>query len=155
VSPIRRILAASLLPACAGWTLAAAREASSPFPDPPGYNRPVTPPLPRNSDAKKKNEIYSRSVPFQSADLLDEYSVSGLWFPEEQVPFAGLSGPAIFAFKNVGSGRQRTIAVNGIVLLDDDFWNKHQVADAAQLETEALLEKLTALAPYQFLCPKT
>jgi hypothetical protein len=89
-----------------------------------------------------KSDIYSRSIPFQSADRLDEYSVSGLWFPEEQVPFAGLSGPAIFVFKNVKSGEQWTIAVNSIVLLDKDFWDKHQVPDAGQLEPKVLLEKL-------------
>jgi len=89
-----------------------------------------------------KNEIYSRSVPFQSPDKLGEYSVSGLWFPQEQIPFAGLSGPAIFAFKNVNSGKQFTVAVNAIALLEKDFWGKHGVADAEQLEPEALLEKL-------------
>jgi hypothetical protein len=96
-----------------------------------------------------KGEIYSRSVPFQSPDQLGEYSVSGLWFPQEQIPFAGLSGPAIFVFKNVNSGKQLTVAVNAIALLDKDFWNKHKdfwnkhgVADADQLEPEALLEKL-------------
>jgi hypothetical protein len=149
VDPIRLIPAASLLLACAWWILAAAPAtaggASSPFPDPPGHHRPVTPLLPGNSDAKNRSEIYSRIVPFESADRLDEYSVSGLWFPGEQVTFAGLSGPAIFLFKNVSSGKQFAIAVNTIVLLDEDFWNKHQVADAAQLEPEALLEKLTGL----------
>src|ERR1700735_4570845 len=69
-----------------------------------------------------KNEIYSRAVPFQSADRLDEYSVSGLWFPAGLIPFGGLSGPAIFVFKNVNSGKQWTIAVNAIALLDEDFW---------------------------------
>jgi len=91
---------------------------------------------------KNKSEIYSRAVPFQSADRLDEYSVSGLWFPEGLIPFAGLSGPAIFAFKNVNSGKQWTIAVNAIALLDEEFWNKHQVANAEQLEPKALVEKL-------------
>jgi hypothetical protein len=92
--------------------------------------------------AKIKSDIYSRTIPFQSADRLDDYSVSGLWFPEEQLPFAGLSGPAIFVFKNVNSGQQWTIAVNAIALLGQDFWDKHQVADAAQLEPRVLVEKL-------------
>jgi hypothetical protein len=30
-------------------------------------------------------------------------------------------------------------------LLDEDFWDKHQVADAAKLEPGALVEKLTGL----------
>jgi hypothetical protein len=89
-----------------------------------------------------KSEIYSRNVPFQSPDKLGEYGVSGFWFPQEQIPFAGLSGPAIFVFKNVNSGKQLTVAVNAIALLDKDFWNKHGVADAEQLEPDALLEKL-------------
>jgi hypothetical protein len=89
-----------------------------------------------------KTEIYSGSVPFQSPDKLGEYSVSGLWFPQEQIPFAGLSGPAIFVFKNVNSGKQLTVAVNAIALLDKDFWDKRGVADAGQLEPAALLEKL-------------
>lgn len=89
-----------------------------------------------------KSEIYSRSVPFESPDKLGEYGVSGFWFPQEQIPFAGLSGPAIFVFKNVNSGKQLTVAVNAIALLDKDFWNKHGVADAEQLEPDALLEKL-------------
>jgi hypothetical protein len=92
-----------------------------------------------------KNELYSRSVPFQSPDKLGEYSVSGLWFPQEQIPFAGLSGPAIFVFKNENSGKQFTVAVNAVGLLDKDFWGKHGVADAEQLEPEALLEKLAGL----------
>jgi hypothetical protein len=54
-----------------------------------------------------------------------------------------LSGPAIFVFKNVNSGKQWTVAVNAIALLDEDFWDKHQVADAAKLEPGALVEKLT------------
>jgi hypothetical protein len=89
-----------------------------------------------------KSEIYSRSVPFQSPDKLGEYGVSGFWFPQEQILFAGLSGPAVFVFKNVNSGKQLTVAVNAIALLDKDFWNKHGVADAEQLEPDALLEKL-------------
>jgi hypothetical protein len=48
---VRLVLAASASLACAGCTLAAASaaagEASSPFPDPPGYHRPVTPPDPK------------------------------------------------------------------------------------------------------------
>ena len=89
-----------------------------------------------------KAEIYSRSVPFQSPDKLGEYSVSGLWFPQEQIPFAGLSGPAIFVFKNGNSGKQLTVAVNAIALLEKDFWDNHGVADAGQLEPEALVAKL-------------
>lgn len=99
-------------------------------------------PIDRAFSQAAKSEIYSRSVPFQSADRLDEYSVSGLWFPEQQVPFAGLSGPAIFVFKNVRTGNQLTVAVNAIALLEKDFWDKHQVADAAQLEPRVLVEKL-------------
>ncbi|WP_128089642.1 hypothetical protein [Bradyrhizobium viridifuturi] len=42
--------------ACAGWTLplasTAAGEVPSPFADPPGYHRPVTPPAPGPADAK-------------------------------------------------------------------------------------------------------
>lgn len=92
--------------------------------------------------AKSRNEIYSRAIPFQSADRLDDYSVSGLWFPEGLIPFGGLSGPAVFVIKNVNSGKQRTIAVNAIALLDKDFWDKHHVANAEQLEPETLVEKL-------------
>jgi hypothetical protein len=79
-----------------------------------------------NINTNIKNEIYSRSIPFQSPDKLAEYSVSGLWFPEEQVPFAGLSGPAIFVFKNVSSGKQFTVAVNAIALLEgflEETWS--------------------------------
>jgi len=87
---------------------------------------------------------YFKSIPFQSPDRLGEYNVSGLWFPEGLVPFVGLSGPAIFVFKNVTSGKQWTVAVNAIALLDKDFWDKQGVADAAQLEPEALSEKLAS-----------
>lgn len=49
-------LAVAALLACAGWTLSAvpgaAGQASSQIPDPPGYQRPVTPPAPENTDAK-------------------------------------------------------------------------------------------------------
>jgi hypothetical protein len=83
---------------------------------------------------KSKNEIYSRAVPFQSADLLDQFSVSGLWFPEGLIPYGGLIGPAIFVFNNVNSGKRRTIALNAIALLDEGFWGKHQVANAQQLD---------------------
>ena len=87
---------------------------------------------------------YPKSIPFQSPDRLGEYSVSGLWFPEGLIPTAGLSGPAVFVFRNANSGEQWTVAVNAIALLNRDFWNEHGVADAARLEPEALLEKLAS-----------
>lgn len=89
-----------------------------------------------------KNEIFPGVVPFKFFDMLDEYSVSGLWFPREEMTIAGLSGPAIFTIKNSNSGKHWTIAMNAIALLDKDFWKKHQVPDAEKLGPKVLLEKL-------------
>jgi hypothetical protein len=60
--------AAAALVACAGWTLTAAPaaggEASSPFPDPPGYHRPVTAPDPGNTGAKPAVDQHAPSRPW-------------------------------------------------------------------------------------------
>src|SRR5882724_1579762 len=65
LDPIRLVLAAATILACAGWTFAAAPvaagEASNPFPDPPGYHPPVTSPAPGNSGAKPAVHAPSRS----------------------------------------------------------------------------------------------
>jgi hypothetical protein len=83
-----------LLFACAGSTLAAAPaaagEAPSPFPDPPGYHRPVTPPDLGNSGAEPAADLHTPSRPWvlqpspRLAALLKGWRVS--FVPDKAVP---------------------------------------------------------------------
>jgi uncharacterized protein YecT (DUF1311 family) len=100
---------------------------------------------PRTEPAEQPQGAASSGIPFASPDVIENFKVSGVWFPEETVPYRGLSGHAIFAFSNINTGETFRAAINGVALLPEDFWEKHGVADSNRSAIATLVDKLRAI----------
>lgn len=94
--------------------------------------------------AKLPQGASTRAIAFELPDLLDKLKVSGLWFPDQMLPGAGLSGAAVFVFSNTETGETFSAAVNGMALLSPDYWKNHGVADPDNSNVTPLVDKLRA-----------
>jgi len=100
-----------------------------------------------HGETQKPNDLLSgRTIPFEVAEAIENYKISGLWFPDAAADSAEvaaeLKGPAIFVFKNIESGQQWTAAINAISLVDEKLWSTLRGADGDQLDAKTLVEKL-------------
>ncbi len=101
--------------------------------------------MPRAAATGQLQHASSRGIPFESPDIIEDFKVSGLWFPEQSKPYVGLSGAAIFNFSGAKTGEALfSAAVNGVALLPKDYWKNNGVADPDSLDVAALVEKLKA-----------
>ena len=98
----------------------------------------------RAAPAKPAPGAAPRAVAFESSDLVEKWSVSGLWLPDQVLPSAGLSGAAIFLLINRETGETVSAAVNGVALLPPDYWKNHGVADPFGADVATLADKVRA-----------
>ena len=74
------------------------------------------------------NPLSTNEIAFAFDNPLDEYDVSGIWFPMEHTyPQTILSGPAVFQLKNRKTGKIIKIAENAISMLNPLYFSEHHI----------------------------
>ena len=88
----------------------------------------------------------ARGIPFESSDTIENYRVSGIWFPEELIHVHDeLSGSAFFVFSDVKTGKTFTANVSGVALLPEDYLKSNGAAYTDNFEVGDLVERLKTL----------